>query len=211
MFQHRSSNHFILKHISAKCLPDIVILIVQGNQTCTALGNNIQGTAPSTQTYGLFINTVDTTNCTGNATAWNVCYYNSTSAFFSNTQFGVYRPLPGSTNYTLVPGSLSSYYVIRGSSIYTCTKYPIAQQFVVQPGDVIFACLQQNLQLGVIGNVSGYPGYSVLRADATASSISSCSSVVTNLINVTVGYSTLTGLALHVKLGKPDDVMHNSY
>eukprot|EP00731_Ephydatia_muelleri_P018643 Em0011g683a len=143
---------------------------------------------------------MDTTNCTGNATAWNVCYYNTTSAFFSNTQFGVYRPLPGSTNYTLVPGSLSSYYVIRGSSIYTCTKYPIAQQFVVQPGDVIFACLQQNLQLGVIGNVSAYPGYSVLRADATASSISSCLSVVTNLINVAVGYSTLTGLALHVKL-----------
>lgn len=179
---------------------------MEGNQTCTALGNNLQGTAPSTQVYGLFINTVDTTNCTGNATAWNVCYYNATSDIISNTQFGLYRPLPGTTSYTLVSGSQSSYSVFRGSSLYTCTKYSISQQFVVQPGDVIFACMQYT-RLGAIGNVPAYPGYSVLHADA-ASAPTTCSSVATNIINVAVGYSTLTGLALHVKLGKPNGFMY---
>ena len=181
-------------------------LIVQGNQTCTTLGNDLMPGTGTFALYGLLINTVDTTNCMGNATAWNICYYNATSSASSTTQFGVYRPSSlGSTVYAPVPGSAVSYTIARGSSTYACSKYsiPQAQQFVVRYGDVIYACIQYQLfggsKLGVVGNVSGH---SVLHSNLIGIVTNPCASL-SNTINVSSGYTNLIGYALHVSLGQP--------
>ena len=69
----------------------------------------------------------------------------------------VYRP--SGTQYSLVSGSSSSYSVSPIMSGYNCNQFliPQSQQFVVQQGDVIAACVQPSGSgcVGIVASTSG--------------------------------------------------------
>ena len=157
--------------------------------------------------YGLFINTLDTTNCTGNATAWNVCYYYNTTDSTSTTQFGVYRQVAGTSVYNLIPGSSANYTISRDTSQYICSTFslPQTQQFLVQRGDAIVACTQSWFNGGRLGIVGIASGQSVLRANLQLTNLNPCGGSLQNSIDISSGFTTMIGFALHVNLGQQSD------
>ena len=176
---------------------------VQGNQTCNTFGNDlIQGSAPSgvsgfLESFGLFVSTSTPTNCAGNATGWNICYYDSTTDVPSTARFGVYRISSGSM-YNLVPGSTTSFTISQSVSGYMCSSVTLPQnsQFTVLPGDLLAACLQApklifgSGRLGVVGSVTGL---SILQASSTA-----CGTLA-NSVDTSV--SADNGYTTHINLG----------
>lgn len=166
---------------------------------CNIFGDSlVQGSAPDTaqydQIYGLFLSISNFTLCAGKATAWNICYYNSTTDDEVVTSFRVYRPSLLWPMYDLVPGSASGFIVFpRSTEAYTCMNFNISesQQFDVQPGDILAACVFSNINmLGIVGSVSGA---SVLRART------SCT-ILPDSIGIYTG-TVLDGYTLHINLG----------
>ena len=163
--------------------------------TCNTFGNNlIQATG--TQASGLYINIGNAASCTGNATAWNVCYYSNMSDATMTSYLAVYRPLTGS-NYRRV-GSAATYTATRNTAIaYVCDRIPIpqSQQYVVQPQDVLAVCLKS------VG--SGYQG--MVASPVTGASVlimtSSCPSDVMGYFNQWKGFNTVTSTTLHISIG----------
>ena len=115
---------------------------IQGIAACS-FGNNLTQLTSSSQS-GLIVNTANVAQCPGNATTWNMCYYSSTTDQSSTVYIGVYRS--GNNQYALVPGSPSNYTISKpqSSPTYSCINFsiPLSQQFMVQMGDVIAACVQ---------------------------------------------------------------------
>ena len=178
---------------------------VHGNATCTFGSINSQLPSPTT-TYGLHVNTAKTARCPGNATAWNLCYYTTGSK--NIVYLGVYRPSSASS-YSLVPGSSMNYTVpsslTQTSPIPPCiqTSIPLSQQFVVQMGDVIAACLKSstsNERLNVVGTSapSGTPQIQVFSANTCESLQSALPRTIT--LSTQEGFSGSFSLMLQVSL-----------
>ena len=113
----------------------------------------------SSSTTGFIVNNANPSQCPGNATRWNMCYYSSGN---SNAAYlAVYRPSGSGTmaQYSLVSGSSSSYSVSPIMSGYNCSHFsiPQSQQFVVQQGDVVAACVQSSGsgRVGIVASTSG--------------------------------------------------------
>ena len=169
-------------------------LSVNASQTCNRFGNDLTQASPTSRS-GVFANVSTPLTCTGNATGWNICYYNSTTDANTTTYFSVYRLYSGA-QYYLVNGSLSNYTIARNSSRnYTCTQLPISRQYTVQPNDIIVVCVRNagSGRLGIAGNVTGT---SVLQNSAA-----SCSSLSTSL-QLGSSYIRINSITLHVNLGK---------
>ncbi|KAL5491613.1 hypothetical protein EMCRGX_G016931, partial [Ephydatia muelleri] len=88
-----------------------------------------------------------------------MCYY---SSGISNAAYlAVYRPSGSSpmVQYSLVSGSSSSYSVSPIMPGYNCSHFsiPQSQQFVVQQGDVIAACVKPSGSghVGIVATASG--------------------------------------------------------
>ena len=88
-----------------------------------------------------------------------MCY---NSSYISNTtHLGVYRPSGSGpmAQYSLVSGSSSSYSISPIMSDYNCSHFsiPQSQQFVVQQGDVIAACVKPlgSGRVGIVATASG--------------------------------------------------------
>ena len=163
------------------------------SQTCSRFGNNLTQTSAATRS-GIFVNVSTPVSCSGNATRWNICYYNSSTDASTTTLFSVYRPSAGT--YYLVNGSLTNYTIARNSSnTYTCTQFAISQQYTVLAGDIIVVCVQNasSGRLGIAGNVTGT---SVLQNPSA-----SCTSLATSL-RTTSGYNLVGGITLHANIGK---------
>ena len=181
---------------------------MQGNQTCNNFGNDlIQGNAPSSfsdnlESFGLLVSTSTPTNCSGNATGWNICYYSRSTDVPSTARFGVYRVSTGST-YNLVPGSTTSFTVSQSISGYTCSSVALSQnsQFTVLPGDILAACVQApkmyfgSGRLGVVGAVSA--GLSILQASNTA--CGTLAGSVDTSVSADSGYTTHISLGMNVE------------
>ena len=161
-----------------------------------SFGNDLNQLTPSSTT-GFIMNTANSSQCPGNATRWNMCYYSSGN---SNAAYlAVYRP--SGTQYSLVSGSSSSYSVSPIMSGYNCSHFsiPQSQQFVVQQGDVIAACVQPSGsgRVGIVATASGS-----LRAqlyNPPGSSPITCGSPLPS----TIQQSRLNSMSitLHVSLG----------
>ena len=153
----------------------------------------MQTTAASySQRSGTFVDVPTDISCPGNATQWNMCYYSSTSATSSTTNFGVYR-LSYGTTYTLIAESLDTYNIARNVSAYACSQFTISPQYVVQPGDILVVCVQSSARLGVAGTSTT----SILLDTGT------CTSLPGTTINTnSYTYSTTNGVTLHISLGK---------
>ena len=86
-----------------------------------------------------------------------MCYYSSKTDNSNAAYLAVYRP--SGTQYSLVSGSSSSYSVSPIMSGYSCSQFliPQSQQFVVQQGDVIAACVQPSGsgRVGIVATASG--------------------------------------------------------
>ena len=120
-----------------------------------SFGNDLnQLTSSST---GFIVNNANSSQCPGNATRWNMCYYSAKTDNSNAAYLAVYRP--NGTQYSLVSGSSSSYSVSPIMSGYSCSQFliPQSQQFVVQQGDVIAACVQPsgNGRVGIVATASG--------------------------------------------------------
>ncbi|KAL5491597.1 hypothetical protein EMCRGX_G016912 [Ephydatia muelleri] len=106
---------------------------------------------------GSIIEISNHTVCPGNATRWNMCYYSSKTDNTNAAYLAVYRP--SGTQYSLVSGFSSSYSVSPIMSGYSCSQFsiPQSQQFVVQQGDVIAACVQPSGsgRVGIVATASG--------------------------------------------------------
>eukprot|EP00731_Ephydatia_muelleri_P014740 Em0008g460a len=131
----------------------LCVIRVQEISSCS-FGNDLNQLTSSTTT-GFILNTANPSQCPGKATRWNMCYYssgNSNAAYLT-----VYRP--SGTHYSLVSGSSSSYSVSPIMSGYSCSHFsiPQSQQFVVQQGDVIAACVQPSGsgRVGIVATASG--------------------------------------------------------
>ena len=153
-------------------------------------------------TTGTFVNISSSLSCPGNATRWNICYYNSITDPSSTTYFGVYR-LTSGTVYNLVNGSSTKFTIPQNNSAYACSQFPIpqSQQYIVLPGDILVVCVQarvnNNVGPGRLGIVAALTGASVLR-DSTQ-----CTSLPSSPINIGSGvYIPSNGNTLHVSLGK---------
>ena len=157
--------------------------------------------AVASQRTGTFVNISSSVSCPGNATRWNICYYNSTTDPSSTTYFGVYR-LTSGTVYNLVNGSSTKFTIPKNNSAYACSRFPIpqSQQYIVLPGDILVVCVQarvNNNGPGRLGIVASLTGASVLRNSAT------CTSLPSSPINIGGAvYSSSSGTTLHVSLGK---------
>lgn len=136
-----------------------------------------------------------TAGCGGNATMWNACYYNNNTAPLSTVTFGIYHRY-AMNNYTLVQGSAMSYTVPRNGSDYSCIQIPIplTQQFKIQQGDIIAACIQAsaNESLNIIG--SAPMGNTLIQPSPSTACNSSFRSVITSTTNVFRS-------VMHVRLG----------
>ncbi|KAL5491596.1 hypothetical protein EMCRGX_G016911 [Ephydatia muelleri] len=118
----------------------LVLCVIREISSCS-FGNDFNQLTSSTTT-GFIMNTANSSQCPGNATGWNMCYYSSKTDNSNAAYLAVYRP--SGTQYSLVSGSSSSYSVSPIMSGYSCSQFliPQSQQFVVQQGDVIAACVQ---------------------------------------------------------------------
>ena len=176
---------------------------VLGDQTCTRFGNDLVQAAPAQRstTTGIFVNISSSVSCPGNATRWNICYYNSTTDPSSTTYFGVYR-LTSGTMYNLVNGSSTKFTIPQNNSAYACSQFPIpqSQQYTVLPGDILVVCVQTRVRFGGsgrLGIVASLTGASVLQGSTQ------CTSLPSSPINIGGGiYSSSSGTTLHVSLGK---------
>ncbi|KAL5491611.1 hypothetical protein EMCRGX_G016929 [Ephydatia muelleri] len=132
----------------------LCVIRVQEISSCS-FGNDLNKLTSSTTTTGLIINSANPSQCPGNATRWNMCYYSSDN---SNAAYLTVYRLNG-TQYSLVSGSSSSYSVSPIMSGYNCSHFsiPQSQQFVVQQGDVIAACVQPSGsgRVGIVATASG--------------------------------------------------------
>ena len=166
------------------------------SQSCNRFGNNLTQASAASATFrsGIFANVSTPLSCRGNATKWNICYYNSTTDTNTTSVFSVYR-LSSGTQYYLVNGSLTNYTIAKNSSsTYACTQFPISQQYAVQPGDIIVVCVQNasSGRLGIAGNVTG--------ASVLLNSAASCSTLAASL-RTSSGFSQIFSGTLHVNLG----------
>ena len=167
--------------------------------TCDTFGNNlIQATG--TQAPGLYISIGNAASCTGNATAWNVCYYSNQSDATMSSYFAIYRPTNGN-NYDRI-GSALTYNATRNlSTTYVCDRIPIpqSQQYVVQPQDVLAVCLK-SVGSGYQGMVASYvTGASVLLASSTCPS-----DVMVPSLNANPGqqgFMSIVSTTLHISIG----------
>ena len=175
---------------------------VNGRQSCAQFGNNLTQASPTfgTVSRGTFAITSTFQNCSGNATKWNICFYSATTDTHSTTFLGVYR-LSQNLEYSLVSGSpvAHTYTIPQSAPTYACSwiAIPQPQQYSVHPGDILVACVQSrnNGRLGIVGSVTGA---SVLRNDAT------CSSLPSGLLNVSSSggiFTQISDLTLHINLG----------
>ncbi|KAL5486847.1 hypothetical protein EMCRGX_G019382 [Ephydatia muelleri] len=177
-----------------------LLQVLLGDQTCTRFGNDLLQAAPAQRsTTGTFVNISSSVSCPGNATRWNICYYNSTTDPSSTTYFGVYR-LTSGTVYNLVNGSSIKFTIPQNNSAYACSRFPIpqSQQYTVLPGDILVVCVQTRVSFGRptrLGIVASVTGASVLR-DSTP-----CTSLPSSPINIGGAvYSSSSGTTLHVSL-----------
>ena len=169
---------------------------IQGIAACS-FGNNLTPIASSTRN-GFIVNTANVAQCPGNATTWNMCYYSSTTDQSSTVYLGVYRS--GNNQYTLVSGSPSDHTIPKPqpSPTYSCINFPIpqSQQFMVQMGDVIAACVQPSGsgRLGIVA--TSVPTQIPVMTNAVCGPLSSPlpSTIVWS------GFVTRS-IALHVSLG----------
>ena len=111
----------------------------------------------SSPTTGFIVNNANPSQCPGNATGWNMCYYSSKTDNSNAAYLAVYRP--SGTQYSLVSGSSSNYSVSPIMPGYNCSHFsiPQSQQFVVQQGDVVAACVQPSGsgRVGIVASTSG--------------------------------------------------------
>ena len=183
------------KHDQLTKIKNCIFLTAQGNQACSLFGDDLTQTTPASGNgvSGTFVNIPTALSCPGNATQWNVCYYRSTSAVNSVTNFGVYR-LSSGTTYSLITASQVSHAIAKSALTYACTQFPISAQYVVQPGDILVVCVQTGgKQLGVVGTATT----DILQNTAGCSGLPGAT-----LDTSTNMYSTASGLTLHVSLGK---------
>ena len=166
---------------------------MQESSSCS-FGNDLNQLTSSTTT-GFILNNANPSQCPGNATRWNMCYYSSGN---SNAAYlAVYRP--SGTQYSLVSGSSSNYSVSPIMSGYNCSHFsiPQSQRFVVQQGDVIAACVKPSSsgRVGIVATANGS-----LRAQLYTRPIPIiCGSPLPS----TIQQSRLTSMSitLHVSLG----------
>ena len=129
-------------------------MTAHGNASCTfGIIDNQLAVYP--RIYGLIVNNETTAICSGNATAWNLCYYHTASP--NIIYLGVYRPPSSSEgSFSLVPGSFMSYSApLQTISVFPCIQIsiPVSEQFAVQAGDVIAACVRPPSGHGRVGIV----------------------------------------------------------
>ena len=167
---------------------------IQGIAACS-FGNDLTPLIPSSQTDGLIVNTANVAQC---PTTWNMCYYSSTTDQSSTVYLGVYRS--GNNQYTLVSRSPSNYTISKPqtSSTYSCINFsiPQSQQFMVQMGDVIAACVQPS--------GSGRLGILAISAPTNIPLMTSiaCGPLSSPLPSPIMGPGfTTRSIALHISLG----------
>ena len=175
-----------------------------GSQQCASFGNNLTRANPSTARR-LFANVSGPLMCTGNATSWNVCYYQSMTDYKdTQTYLGVYRSAgANSTQYNIVEGS--SYLVtVDGTQVptgaYVCTNFSVSMRYTVYPGDILVACVRDP-DGGKLGVAATVPGAVVRRHNV----FGGCSSLPTSPIDLSptsVTYAVLNDITLHIRLGK---------
>lgn len=173
---------------------------------CARFGNVLvqASSASRFNSHGTFANVDTSLSCSGNATKWNVCFYGgfATDIGSTVTYLGVYRLFFGTT-YRLIPGSSTTYtYTVpQGTPTYTCNSsaIPQSQQYTVNPGDVLMACVPRLSGPGRL-TIIGYTttGTSVLRNSGT------CSSLPTDLdVNPSGGFFTeVMGEVLLIEIGR---------
>ena len=168
---------------------------VQGNQSCSRFGNDLIQTAAPTLTSvlsGTFVNVPTAISCPGNATQWNICYYKSSSApGVSTTVFAVYR-LTSGTTYKLITESQATLSIPKTALTYDCSQISVTAQYVVQPGDILVACVQSGgARLGVAGTATT----SILLGGTTCVTPAAT-------IDTSTGYTLQPSLTAHVSLGE---------
>ena len=184
----QTNNYILILHADS---------ITHGNSICATFGNDLNMQNQSTLS-GLYLMTMSTAGCPGNATMWNACYYNGSTDRVSIVTFGVYRPSSIGNiifSYTLVSGSAKSYNVSRNGSAYPCIHFsiPVTQQFTAQKGDIIGACIQAlgSGHLSILGSTTSQAN--VLLPGGT------CSASLQN--NISPFTNTVRGVTMHVSLG----------
>ena len=146
------------------------------------------------------MNTANPSQCPGNATEWSLCYYKSTTTS-AVAYLAVYRPSLNGNQYSLVSGSYSSYSISSNPAFYFyyCSKFLLqqSQQFAVQQGDVIAACVRPSGsgRVGIVARTTG----SLKALLYTGNPAITCGTQLPSSILMT--RLTSTPITLHVSLG----------
>ena len=168
-----------------------------------SFGNDLNQLTSSSQT-GFIMDAANPSQCPGNATGWHLCYYKSTTDTVSAVAYlAVYkyatRVHGAQDRLTLVPGSSSYYSIASNIANYSCSNFsiPLSQQFMVQLGDVIAACVQPSGsgRVGIVATASG----SLTAQLYTGNPAITCGSPMPSTI--LQSKLTSTPITLHVSLG----------
>eukprot|EP00731_Ephydatia_muelleri_P014776 Em0008g496a len=139
----------------------LVLCVIRVQEISSCLFGNDLNQLTSSTTTGFIVNNANPSQCPGKATGWNMCYYSSKTDNSNAAYLAVYRPSGSGTmaQYSLVSGSSSIYSVSPIMFGYSCSQFsiPQSQQFVVQQGDVIAACVQPSGsgRVGIVATASG--------------------------------------------------------
>ena len=112
----------------------------------------------------------------------------------STTVFAVYRLISGTT-YNLITESQTTLTIPRTALTYDCSHINVTAQYVVQPGDILVACVQSGFGGGPRLGVAGTATTSILLGGT------SCVTPAAT-IDTSTGYMLRSGLTAHVNLGK---------
>ena len=96
------------------------------------------------------------------------------------------------TTYNLITASQTTFTIARTGLMYDCSQISVTTQYVVQPGDILVACVQSGgTRLGVAGT-------------ATTSILLGGTNCVTPAatIDTSTGYTLQPSLTAHVSLGE---------
>ena len=180
---------------------------------CGPIGTNNETAFTAVRRLRFYLNTAYPAPCSGTVTRWRHCYYRpDTTGNRYWVTWAVYRRMGSgnATNYVMVDSSLRTVSrrnnQIPNSGGFWCRNQNIANDFNIEAGDVVAACIYDPVdsnglvrkQLDIIGQVRGYSLMQMSDVSSCGSSSmpsvissSQLSTVDSNLLHL---YATITSM-----------------
>ena len=178
------------------CLLHLVSVLRSQSCSATVFGTDLPERG-SSSSKGLFINAQSPASCSGILTLWHYCFYNESAGNNGKTRFAIYRR-DSANSYSRVYTEDQIIVSIPSSPSFSChTLTPSQSNFLVEPDDIILACIDGDEPLDVLAeSASGYQVY------GSKNSIDGCDIPASVSLSDSDSYELKSNFSVHVYAGE---------